>query len=87
MNVSYNLDTGMLEKMKTFTFLYPRANRMTITDSNVEIIREYSGVNKLTDEWYRYDDVDLEQTSFTFLLCESFSCANLFQIVFVGSGV
>ena len=51
-NITYNLDTGMLERLKTFIFTYTKAAHK-ITDSNVEIIREYSAANKLTDEWYR----------------------------------
>ncbi len=54
MNSSYNVDTGQLERIKGFTLTYQRANRYTITDNNVEIIREFSATGALTDEWYRY---------------------------------
>lgn len=56
LNFSYSIDTGRLERVKTFQFEYPRLHRNVIRDSNMEIVREYDTYERLTDVWYKFNN-------------------------------
>ena len=56
LNFSYSMDTGRLERVKSFQFEYPRIHRNILRDSNMEIVREYDTYERLTDVWYKFNN-------------------------------
>ncbi len=55
-NYTYDPDNGRLNKLKSFTIVYPRRHRDVVGDSNIEFIREYDGLGRMSDRWYRFNN-------------------------------
>ena len=55
-NSTYDINSGKILRIKNFQFEYPGLHREVIKDTNIEIIREYDSLGRLTDIWYRFNN-------------------------------
>ncbi len=55
-NYTYDVNTGRLTKMKSFTFRYPKLHQEINTDSNMDITKGYDNYDRLTDVWYKFNN-------------------------------
>ena len=55
-NITYNVTTGRLARVKGFTFEYPKIHHEIMRDSNVEVTQEFDAYGRFTDAFYRFNN-------------------------------